>query len=243
MKIISWEEFTEKKPLAGQRYAFTVGVFDGVHLGHKALLDRITGEKDICSAVFTFRQNPHEIFNSSFQGNIYTLNQKLAIMKDIGIDTVILIDFSYEFGKLSGRQFFQKIEESLIPVKVVIGYDFRCGFNNDTGPADIESMYADSGVRVEVVEELVYSGCTVKSTYIRSLITEGRLDILSGIMYNGYSVDVSGLPADEIPRNEIRQLLPGSGSYKIKLFRDGSFTDAVINVNDALIKLEYTKEE
>lgn len=243
MNIISWEDFTGRKPLAGKRCAFTIGVFDGIHLGHMALMKRIIGEKDAVPVVITFRQNPHEIFKKDFQGNIYTLNQKLAIMRDIGIDTVILIDFSYEFGKLSGRQFFQKIEESLIPVKVVIGYDFRCGFNNDTGSADIKSMYADSGVNVEVVDEFVYSGCTVKSTFIRSLITEGRLDILSELMYNGYSVDVSGLDSDEIPRNEIKQLLPGSGSYKIKLFRGGSFTDAVINVNNTLVKLEYTKEE
>ena len=142
MNIYSWKEFTDKKPLEGVPCAITVGVFDGIHKGHMEILRQVLSKgSGVHSVVFTFRTNPALYFKGSFKGDIYTLDQKLSALDALGTDEVVLIDFSADFVKLSGRQFFSIIRERLMLKKIAIGYDFKCGCGNDTTTADIVSMF------------------------------------------------------------------------------------------------------
>ena len=239
MNIFSWKEFTEKKPLAGIPSAITVGVFDGIHKGHMEILRQVLSQGNgIQSVVFTFRENPALYFKGSFKGDIYTLQQKVSALDALGIDTVVLIDFSADFVKLSGRQFFSIIGASLMLKKIAVGYDFKCGCGNDTSGGDIMSMFEGSGVDVQVVPEFKYSGVPVKSTMIRTFIQVGELDILPQLMEFGYSIDISGHRSSML-RSDTTQVLPPAGSYSMRLYDRGEYRNASITAGKTAVGWEF----
>lgn len=239
MNIYSWKEFIDKKPLAGIPCAITVGVFDGIHKGHMAILNQVLSQGNgVQSAVFTFRTNPALYFKGSFKGDIYTLHQKVNALQMLGTDTVVLIDFSADFVKLSGRQFFSIIRENLMLKKIAVGYDFKCGCGNDTTGADIVSMFEGTGVDVQVVPEYRYSGVPVKSTMIRTFIQVGELNILPQIMEFGYSIDISGRQSPML-RSDTTQVLPPAGSYNMRLYDRGEYRNASITAEKTAVGWEF----
>ena len=239
MNIYSWKDFIDKKPLAGVPCAITVGVFDGIHKGHMEILRQVLSQgKGIHSVVFTFRTNPATYFGGNYKGDIYTLDQKLSALDALGTDTVVLIDFSADFVKLSGRQFFSIIGESLMLKKIAVGYDFKCGCGNDTTTVDIVSMYAGSDVDVQVVPEYRYSDVPVKSTMIRSFIRMGELAILPKLMEFGYSIDISGRQGFML-RSDTKQVLPPAGSYRMQLYDRGKYRNASITADDTAVGWEF----
>ncbi|MBR4684847.1 MAG: hypothetical protein IKO95_08560 [Spirochaetia bacterium] len=239
MNIYSWNEFTDKKPLADIPCAITIGVFDGIHKGHMEILNQVLSKgSGIQSAVFTFRTNPALYFKGSFKGDIYTLQQKVSALQRLGIDNLILIDFSADFVKLSGKQFFSILRASLKLKKIAVGYDFKCGCGNDTTSADIVSMFEGTGVDVQVVPEFKYSGVPVKSTMIRTFIQVGELNILPQIMEFGYSIDISGRKSPML-RSDTTQVLPPAGSYSMQLYDRGEYRNASITAEKTAVGWEF----
>ena len=239
MNIYSWNEFIDKKPLAGVPCAITIGVFDGIHKGHMEILRHVLSQgSGIHSVVFTFRTNPAIYFGGDYKGDIYTVDQKLSALEALGTDAVVLIDFSADFVKLSGKQFFSIIGASLVLKKIAVGYDFKCGCGNDTTTVDIVSMFAGSDVDVHVVPEYSYSGVPVKSTMIRTFIRVGELNILSNIMEFGYSIDISGHQGSML-RSDTKQVLPPAGSYRMKLYDRGKYRNASITADETAVGWEF----
>jgi len=239
LNIIGWDEFTDKKPLKDTPCAITIGVFDGIHKGHMEILRQVLSQKSGAhSVVFTFRENPAVYFKGSFKGNIYTLAQKLSALEALGTDTVVLIDFSADFVKLSGIQFFSILRESLMLKKIAVGYDFKCGYENDTGREEIVSLFAGTGVEVQVVPEYRYSGVPVKSTMIRTFIRMGELAVLPELMEFGYSIDISGHESSML-RSDTTQVLPPAGSYRMKLYDRGKYRNASITAGETAVGWEF----
>ena len=238
MNIYSWKEFSEEKPLAGIPCAITIGVFDGVHKGHMEILRQILSQgSGVQSVVFTFNTNPAFYFNGNFRGDIYTLSQKISAFQELGTDTLVLIDFSADFVKLSGKQFFSIIGANLVLKKIAVGYDFKCGCGNDTTSSHIVSMFEGTDVDVQVVPEFKFSGVPVKSTMIRSFIQVGELDILPQLMEFGYSIDISGHQGSML-RTDTTQVLPPAGSYNIKLYDRGKYRNASITAGKTAVGWE-----
>lgn len=239
MKIFSWKEFTENKPLTGIPCAITVGVFDGIHKGHMEILSQVLSQGNgIQSVVFTFRTNPALYFKGSFKGDIYTLQQKVSALERLRTDNVVLIDFSADFVKLSGRQFFSIIGANLMLKKIAVGYDFKCGSGNDTTSADILSMFEGTGVDIKVVPEFTFSGVPVKSTMIRTFIRVGELNILPHLMEFGYSIDISGHRGSML-RSDTTQVLPPAGSYSLQLYDRGEYRNASITAEKTAVGWEF----
>ena len=239
MNIYSWKEFTEDKPLLNTPCAITIGVFDGIHKGHMEILRQVLAQGcGVQSVVFTFRTNPASYFRGNFKGDIYTLDQKVSAFRRLGVDTVVLIDFSADFVKLSGRQFFSIIGADLVLRKIAVGYDFKCGYKNDTTSSDIMSMYASTGVDVQVVPEYCYTGVPVKSTMIRAFIRMGELAILPSLMEFGYSIDISGHQSPML-RSDTTQVLPPAGSYSMRLYDRGEYRNASITAGKTAVGWEF----
>lgn len=239
MRVYSWEEFIERKPLLNIPCAITVGVFDGIHKGHMEILRQVLAQGNgVHSVVFTFRTNPAAYFGGNYKGDIYTVNQKLSALETLGADAVVLIDFSADFVKLSGRQFFSIIGASLVLRKIAVGYDFKCGYQNDTTSSDILSLYAGSDIEVKVVPEYSYSGVPVKSTMIRTFIKMGELGILPQLMEFGYSIDISGHQGSML-RSETKQVLPPAGSYSMQLYDRGKYRNASITAGETAVGWEF----
>jgi riboflavin kinase/FMN adenylyltransferase len=181
---MSWDEAISPDGSAGdRRTAITIGVFDGVHRGHQALIAKIVQKApDLLPAVITFRENPKRIAvparsakpqNAAREGNILSLEQKTALFEKLGVGLCVVIDFSSGFCKLKGQDFFGLVRRFLHPVYAVIGSNFHCGYRRDTGAEEFRRLGEENGVEVEIAPPVLEGGLPVSSSRIRELLRAG----------------------------------------------------------------------
>ena len=178
MRIISWEEYIAPEHSLPEPLAVTIGVFDGVHRGHQALIQQICTPPPIphshTPTVVTFKQNPLQILKpDAFTGDIMNLEQKLRVLEVLGVQLTVLIDFSEEFSTISGRDFIGLLLRR--PVQLIaLGRNFRCGYRLDTGAEEIRSLAGARGVEVWVAPPVMDEGQPVSSSRIRQALAAGR---------------------------------------------------------------------
>ncbi|MDR2048843.1 MAG: FAD synthetase family protein, partial [Treponema sp.] len=158
--------------------ALTIGVFDGIHRGHRALIGKITAKAPLLvPAVLTFRDNPKKIIRPGvFEGDILDFREKIRLFEELGVELCVVIDFSADFGKLDGREFFSLVYRCLHPAYAVIGSNFRCGFGRDTGAEAFRLLGKEKGVEVEIVPPVLENGQPVSSSRIRSALRAGNVE-------------------------------------------------------------------
>jgi riboflavin kinase/FMN adenylyltransferase len=180
MRIIDWPE----SPPDSKPTAITIGVFDGVHRGHRALIEKIVQKSpEMVPTVLTFRENPKKISRpGAFFGDIMSFNEKLALLEELGVELCTVIDFSPEFSTLKGREFFQKLCRFLNPGYAVIGSNFRCGHGLDTDAAAFRRLGLEKGVDVEILAPVMEGGLPVSSSRVREAIRGGRYDEASELL-------------------------------------------------------------
>ena len=157
------------------RPVVTVGSYDGVHLGHRALIDRLVAEARTSggeSIVLTFEPHPRITLGRA-EGLLLltTLDEKVRLLETLGVDNVIVIPFDRTFSALSGEEFVREyLLRRLGARTLVVGYDHRFGHDRIGRDA-----IAGLGLRVVRVDECEVGGEHVSSPVIRRLIAEGRL--------------------------------------------------------------------
>ena len=155
--------------------AVTVGSFDGVHRGHRALLDRLTAEARAAhgeSIVMTFDPHPRVALGQAEGLRLLTtLEEKTALLEEAGVENLIVIPFDRAFAALSGREFIERYVCGAAGAEILIaGYNHRFG-HDAMSAAEIE---AAGLLRVVRVDECLADGLHVSSTVIRRLLDEGR---------------------------------------------------------------------
>lgn len=160
---------------AFRRAVVTIGSFDGVHRGHRALLDRLAEEARAVggeSVVLTFEPHPRiALGRAEGLRLLTTLEEKAALLEKAGVDNLIIIPFDRAFSALSGREFIERYVRRAVGAETIVaGYDHR--FGHDRIDAD---RLAELGLlRVVRVGECRIDGQHVSSTVIRRLLDEGR---------------------------------------------------------------------
>jgi riboflavin kinase/FMN adenylyltransferase len=156
--------------------ALTIGVFDGIHRGHRALIDKISARSPLLvPAVLTFRENPKKSTRPGlFEGDILDYREKIRLFDELGVELCVVIDFSADFCKLKGREFFGLMCRFLCPAYAAIGANFRCGFGLDTGAEAFRLLGKEKGVEVEIVPPVLEGGLPVSSSRIRSALKAGN---------------------------------------------------------------------
>ncbi len=157
------------------RPAVTVGSYDGVHRGHRALIERLVAEARAAggeSIVLTFEPHPRiTLGRGEGLRLLTTLDEKIALLGDLGVDNVIVIPFDRAFSALTGAEF---VEEYLIgkvgAETLVAGYNHRFGHDR----VDCDAFAATGRLRVVKVEPCTVDGVRVSSTLIRRLLEEGK---------------------------------------------------------------------
>lgn len=154
----------------------TVGSYDGVHLGHRALLDRLVAEARALggeSIVLTFEPHPRITLGRAEGLRVLTpLEEKVRLMEALGIDDVIVIPFDRAFSSLSGREFLEEYLIGRVGAEVlVVGYNHRFGHDRLAGDA-----LRVEGLKVIRVDEREVEGRHVSSTAIRRLLDAGAID-------------------------------------------------------------------
>jgi riboflavin kinase / FMN adenylyltransferase len=224
MKILSWNKFVEGILKDTVPLAMTIGVFDGIHLGHQDLFDNIIKYPNSESAVMTFNNNPRYFFDDkSYSGDIYSRQQKLEKLESINIDTVILIDFSLDFSKLSGNDFLELILKNCDLSYLALGNNFRCGVRGMTTSYEAARILELNNVPVNIVEMRQYNEEIISSSRIRNALASGDFNIVNKMLNGVFSLDIADIPQiirDKtiiIETKNIKQVLPPQGHYVVRI--------------------------
>ena len=229
----------QKKPVDIPRAVVTIGNFDGIHLGHRALISAAVNEahlKECTSALVTFNPHPQEIIHSQQKfSHICTSVHQLRLLEDLGLDEVHIINFTWELSQMLPEKFaLQFLIKRFELVKLVIGYDFRFGKNREGDFKLLENLSQQFNFSLEEIDPLQKKGRTVSSSLIRQLIREFRFAEIPQYLGREYSIygmvekgeqrgNKLGFPTANIYPEVKLVLSPGVYVSKIKLAKKNYF--------------------
>ncbi len=210
----------------------TIGSFDGLHLGHKKIIEKIIGEaKSINgeSVIITFHPHPRKII-SSVPGDIKllnTLDEKIALLRNAGINHLVVVPFNQEFANLSADDYIRNfLYKYFHPKIIVIGYDHRFGKGRTGNFQLLEKWATGLNFSVKQIDEQLLNEVAISSTQIRTAINNKQINIANALL--GYSYFFSGLvikgnqlgrtigfPTANLHIAEEEKLIPSNGVYGV----------------------------
>lgn len=195
MRVLDWYDFAETG--CPEKTAMTIGVFDGVHRGHQILIKKIV-QQGPNPTVVTFRQSPKRVIRPEIAGGtILSLEQKLEIFAGLGVSQTILIDFSENFSRLKGQEFIDLLISRGKLSYLVVGSNFRCGYQLDTDALGIKQLNDARGVETEVVLRVLEGACPVSSSRIRKAIAVGDLATAGAALGRNVALDLRGIVPEQ----------------------------------------------
>lgn len=224
----------------------TIGTFDGVHCGHKRLLDKLinSGRALGCpTSVLTFFPHPRIVLQPDADVKMLnTITEKAALLEKSGIDNLIIHPFSREFSRITAEDFVKDILITrLNAAKIIIGHDHRFGRNRTATTEDLILMGKEFGFEVEQISPLDVDDITVSSTKIRHALETG--DIATANAFLGYFYFITGTvttgqqlgrtigyPTANIVIPEDYKLVPARGVYAVSSYINGINIYGMMNI-------------
>lgn len=222
----------------------TIGNFDGVHKGHQVLIEKTATyakARGIKSAVFTFLNHPINYFVPEKVKNIFDEKEKERLIEGFGIDYLIDIPFDKAMTQISAEQFIVKIlKDKIHAKKIVVGHDFTFARNKEGTVDVLRKMGHEYGIEVEIVQPIKINGIRVSSTFIRELISEGRVDEIPQYLGTPYVIEGEiihgkangrkmGYPTANISLKD-QIINPKNGIYASRVIIDGKKYFGATNV-------------
>ncbi len=168
-----------------------LGTFDGVHIGHRAVLSM----PDNCRKVaVTFSLPPKAVFTGDKQ-LIMSCEDKCSILKELGIDEVLLLDFN-EVKEMSARDFLSYLTEKYNPCIISCGFNYRFGRNAEGNVFMLKEYCAEKNIELHCSEPVSSDGVPVSSTYIRGLLSEGRIEEANRLLVRPFSYTATVIKGD-----------------------------------------------
>ncbi len=209
------------------RPVLTIGNFDGVHVGHRSILDTVVSRARSVAgraAAYTFDPHPRKILRpDSAPRLLTTLEQKIELFADAGLDAVIVEPFTGEFAKTPAEVFVREFVHGRIrPIEVYVGYDFHFGRDREGSMRLLTELGPRLGFSVTIIPEITVDEGDVNSTRIRELLGEARIEQAAVMLGRPYTVRGTivtgerrgrtlGFPTANLdPENEV---LPAAGVY------------------------------
>ena len=217
-----------------QNPVLTIGTFDGVHLGHRKIIDRlhdlaktINGE----SVIFSFDPHPRKVVapNESNLRLLTTLEEKIVLFEQSGIDHLIIYPFTTEFSRLTYEEFVKLVLVEQIHTKfLVVGYDHKFGKNRQGDFEFLKKCATRYDFRIEKLDVLLLNEASVSSTKIREAIQLGDFETANGFL--GYPFSLHGtvvegqklgrkiqFPTANIQASDPDKIIPGYGVYAVQI--------------------------
>lgn len=170
-------ELASQTPTRGTCLA--IGVFDGVHLGHRFLLKRLLKEasrEGLLSGVITFRRHPQEVLAPDKRlASLTSVEERAELLRELGIEFVLPLNFTPELASLGAGEFIALLQKHLRMQGLVIGPDFALGRGREGNIALLRRLARERGFRLTVVEPKLIDGKVVSSTAIRQALAEGNM--------------------------------------------------------------------
>ncbi len=227
----------------------TTGTFDGVHLGHKVIIDRlnklaknIRGE----SVLITFHPHPRRVLYPETAGKnlklINSQNEKIHLLDKTGLDHLVIINFTKEFSETSSHEFVEGILLAKLKAKIIIvGFNHHFGHNREGDYSYLYELTKTHDFIVEEIPEQDLENETVSSTIIRKALLEGRIQranayldhffIVTGRLKDGHPKCLEvGFPTLEMIVEEDVKLVPPEGVYAVSLTLEGVRYRGMLNI-------------
>lgn len=229
---------------SGHGSLLTIGVFDGVHLGHQKLIGTLivqAAERDLLSGVVTFNRHPKRVLaHQSNLARLVTVDERTRLLKDLGVDIVIPLTFTQNFAQLNARQFVLLLIEHLNMRGLIVGPDFALGRGREGNVDKLKELGKDLGFTVEAVEPLLLDGMIVSSTSIRQALGAGDMETASKLLGRHFRLhglvesgrergQTLGFPTANISVDS-DQALPVDGVYATLSYVDGKVYRSVTNI-------------
>lgn len=209
----------------------TIGFFDGVHRGHRFLIDCVIEEAQrsgMSSAVITFDRHPREVLQTDYQPDLLsTLDEKLLLLSKTHVDNTVVLHFDASLAALTAHDFMRDVLQGELKVrKLIIGYDNRFGHNRSEGFDDYVRYGKELGIEVIRADAFLPDDVRVSSSVIRTCLREGRVEEANRLLGYDYTIEsriVSGyqngrkmgFPTANLDVTRCQQLLPASGVYAV----------------------------
>ena len=183
--------------------ALTIGNFDGVHLGHRAMIARLSEaarSRGLPAAVMTFEPQPQEFFApDQAPARLTSLREKLDLLCQCGVARAYVCRFDYAFAQLTADDFIAHVLRDGLAVKwLLVGDDFRFGARRAGDLAYLRAMALQSGFDVEAMSSVVVSGARVSSTAIRACLEMGDLDTAQRLLGRRYAISGRVVDGDKL---------------------------------------------
>lgn len=224
----------------------TIGTFDGVHIGHQKILQRVqklAESQDYESAVLTLFPHPRMVlFGDESIKLLNTIDERVEILKSFGIKHVIVKEFTKQFANLSADDYVKDVLiDELNSKRVVIGYDHHFGKGRSANITDLKAFSKLYDFEVEEISAQDIEDVTVSSTKIRSALEDGEVDVANA--YLGYNFFITGsvikgnkigrtidFPTANIYIEERYKLIPKDGVYVVRSKHNGTVLFGMMNI-------------
>ncbi len=222
----------------------TVGVFDGVHLGHRSIfkeLKKISEEKKLLPLVLTFYPHPDRVLKKGETPLIQTLPQRIERIKEEGIENVIAVRFDKEFSELSAREFIDFLIEKLNMKGILVGENFRFGKGMEGNIELLRKIASERNFYIFTMKMFELDGKRISSSLVRKILVEGKVDeaipllgrpySITGRVVRGHGIGKRiGIPTANVQTEN--ELLP-EGVFITRIHLKGKFFPSVTNIGRA----------
>ncbi|WP_271855223.1 bifunctional riboflavin kinase/FAD synthetase [Patiriisocius marinus] len=173
----------------------TIGTFDGVHLGHKEIIKRLTQAaaiENLSSVVLTFFPHPRMVLQKNSDIKlINTIGEKKQLLDNAGVDHFVVEPFTYEFSRMTAEEYVRDLLVGKLKAKkIIIGYDHRFGRNRNADINDLIAFGKEYNFTVEQISAQELDHVAISSTKIRNALLDG--DIATANQYLGYNFNITG---------------------------------------------------
>ena len=218
----------------------TIGFFDGVHRGHRFLINNVVKEaasRGLLSTVVTFDRHPRQVLGSDFQPRLLSTNEeKMLLLSKTGVERCVMLPFSEQMAQMTACDFMKKILRDRLGLGVqvlIIGYDNRFGHNRREGFDDYVRYGREMGIEVMSAQSFLLHGINVSSSVIRSFLQEGEIEMaenclgypyfFTGKVVKGFRVGHElGFPTANIEQDNMLKMIPSPGVYAVKVRIEGT---------------------
>ena len=225
----------------------TVGIFDGVHAGHRYLINQLKAIAEVehaKSLVVTFAVHPRKVLSADFHPELLnTLSQKISLLKATGIDRCEVLEFSIQMSKLSAYDFLKQILIGKYGVTtLLVGHDHRFGHNRAEGFDDYVRYGEMLGIEVIQASRFITSEHeSVCSSAIREALHRGNMETVNTLLTNPYSLAGRvtngfkvgrkiGFPTANIQPNDAEKIIPPIGVYAVRIRINQVLLDGMMNI-------------
>lgn len=224
----------------------TIGFFDGVHLGHRFLIEQVkelAKDQGLRSALITFPVHPRQVMKSDYRPELLTTpEEKIELLKAQGVDYCIMLDFTVELSQLSAFSFMKDILQQRYNVStLIIGYDHRFGHNRSEGFEDYVRYGQQIGMNVHRAQACMIDDLNISSSLVRAHLLEGKIDLstrylgynysIEGVVVGGYRVGRTiGFPTANLDLRESNKLIPSDGVYAVRVEVKGCLYAGMLNI-------------